>query len=180
MLHSFSRLFPFGLLLVFFSLTSFASRLYSQDPAAGSAHPIPPPVANPTTPPEAKKTKKVWTNENLADASGTVSVVGDPKHPIQGKSDAPADPAYVASAKKQLEKLTAQMAEIDKQLLALRNFNEGEPTVNPGRELHKGYSTEPIAQQIPKLEAKKKDTQTKIDALLDEARGKGVLPGQLR
>jgi len=178
MLRVFSRSFLFAVSL---SPSLFATQQSSQAPGATPpANQTPAPATNPTSSPDAKKTKKVWTNDNLADASGTVSVVGDPKHPIKGKSETPADPAYVANAKKQLEKLTAQMADIDKQLLALKNFNEGEPTVNPGRELHKGYNTEPIAQQIPKLEAKKKEIQIKIDALLDEARGKGVLPGQLR
>jgi len=126
------------------------------------------------------KPKKVWTNDNLAEASGTVSVVGDAKRPARSKDDAPADPTYVANVKKQLEKLNAQLVDADRQLVELKNFNSGEPGTNPGRQLHKGYNTEPVGQQITKLGDKKKETQAKIDALLDEARKKGVLPGQLR
>ncbi|HMI51453.1 MAG TPA: hypothetical protein VK525_08080 [Candidatus Saccharimonadales bacterium] len=126
------------------------------------------------------KPKKVWTNDNLAQASGTVSVVGDAKGPARSKDDRPADPTYVANVKKQLAKLNAQLVDADKQLVELKNFNSGEPGTNLGRQLHKGYNTEPVDQQIKKLGEQKKETWAKIDALLDEARKKGVLPGQLR
>jgi len=126
------------------------------------------------------KAKKVWTNENLSDATGPVSVVGDGKHSAKSKDNAPADANYVANTKKQLEKWNAQIADADKELVDLKNFNSGEPGTNPARQLHKSYNTEPVSQQMKKLEDKKKELQGKIDALLDEARKKGVLPGQLR
>jgi hypothetical protein len=46
--------------------------------------------------------------------------------------------------------------------------------------LNKSYNQTPVDQQITALQEKKKQTQAKIDALLDEARKKGVEPGQLR
>jgi len=126
------------------------------------------------------KPKKVWTNDNLSEASGTVSVVGDAKHSVRGQDDIPANATYVANIKKQLEKLNAQLADAGRQLVDLKNFNSGEPGTSLGRQLHKGYNTEPVDQQIKKLEDQKKEIRVKIDALLDEARKKGVLPGQLR
>lgn len=60
---------------------------------------------------DAKQPKKVWTNDNLSGASGTVSVVGDPKNAPKAKpvSDKPADAQYIASARKQLDKYQEQI-----------------------------------------------------------------------
>jgi hypothetical protein len=128
----------------------------------------------------AKNSKKVWTNENLSDANGPVSVVGDPKNPAKGKTDTPADPQYIANARKQLEKLQSDLADTEKQLVALRDFSAGEPSHSAGKQLNKSYNQTPVNEQIRNLEEKKKQTQAKIDALFDEARKKGVEPGQLR
>lgn len=38
----------------------------------------------------------------------------------------------------------------------------------------------PVADQIQQLEDKKKQIQDQMDAVLDEARKKGIEPGQLR
>jgi hypothetical protein len=133
------------------------------------------------TDPNTKKEKKVWTNENLSNVKGPVSVVGemDASKPT-GATAKKADAAFVADAKKKLEKLRSDFAAADQQIAKLRQFNEGEPVGTSDREWRKGYNMQPVGQQIQKLEAKKKDLQAKIDALLDEARKKGVEPGQLR
>ena len=47
-------------------------------------------------------------------------------------------------------------------------------------EIPTGYVRVPVNQQIPALEEKKKKLQGQIDDLLDEARKKGIEPGQLR
>lgn len=127
------------------------------------------------------KPKKVWTNEDVSGMKGPISVVGDGKN-SKGKTSVqnPPDPTYVANVRKQLQKLQDQMADADKELAGLKNFSEGEPVATPDRELHKSYNSQPIDQQITNLQTKKKDLQSKIDALLDEARKKGVEPGQLR
>jgi hypothetical protein len=134
------------------------------------------------TQPDAKKQKKVWTNENLSDANGPISVVGDPKNSSKTKSSAgkPADPQYVANVKKEIEKLQSQIADADKQLVDLKNFSEGEPSPSSGVQLHKSYDRDPIYVQMRGLQEKKKQLQAKIDTLLEEARKKGVEPGQLR
>jgi hypothetical protein len=73
------------------------------------------------------------------------------------------------------------MADADKQIVELTNFSKGEPSKSAGGiKLGKGYNREPIEVQIRALQEKKKDLQSKMDALLDEARKKGLEPGQLR
>ena len=140
-------------------------------------------VQDSATPTETKKPKKVWTNENLSGASGTVSVVGDPKNAPKQKpaSSKPVDAQYVASVRNQLAKLHGQVADIDKQLVDLKNFSEGEPSTSAsGLKLNKSYEREPIEVQMRALRNDKKDLESKIDALLDEARKKGVDSSQLR
>jgi hypothetical protein len=154
--------------------------------------PVAPTAATPqipaTTPPatagdaNAKKPKKVWTNENMSDVQGPVSVVGNGKNSGKAKPSGvkTADAGYIANTKKQLEKLEQQLVDADKQVAKLKDFKAGEPVGGDARQFHKGYNSEPIDLQIQALETKKAETQDKINALLDEARKKGVEPGQLR
>jgi hypothetical protein len=158
-----------------------------QDPTASSQEKTPPQSSSETQgatkPSDSKKPKKVWTNDNLSDANGAVSVVGDPKNALKGKQTGakPADAQYIASVRKQLNKLQEQIADVDKQLGDLTNFRKGEPSSSAsGIKLNKSYNREPIEVQVRALQEKKKDLQAKTDALLDEARRKGVEPGQLR
>jgi hypothetical protein len=159
---------------------AFSAAAQSQDSSATAP---PAPSQDSATPAETKKPKKMWTNENLSGASGTVSVVGDPKNATKPKSapSKPVDAQYVASVRNQLAKFQGQINDIDKQLVDLKNFSEGEPSTSAGGlKLHKSYSTEPIEAQMRALRDKKKDLESKIDALLDEARKKGVESSQLR
>ena len=170
------RSLTFAMIFALFAALSAAAQ--SQDSCAPAS---PAPSQDSTTPGETKKPKKVWTNENLSGASGTVSVVGDPKNKPKATSSKPVDAQYVASVRKQLEKLQVQAADIDKQLVDLKNFSEGEPSTSAsGIRLNKSYDREPIEVQMRALRDKKKDLESKIDALLDEARKKGVESSQLR
>ena len=166
----------FAIVLTLFA--TFSAAAQSQESSA------PPPQAssqNAAPPAEAKKSKKVWTNENVSSASGTVSVVGDPKNQPKPPSSKPTNAQYVASVRKQLEKLQGQIADIDKQLVDLKKFSEGEPSTSAsGVKLNKRYEREPIEVQMRALQAQKKDLESKVDALLDEARKKGVESSQLR
>jgi hypothetical protein len=140
-----------------------------------------PPAKDSATPANPDKPKKVWTNENLPDSNGHVSVVGDPKNAAKGSSTGQqADPQYIANARKQLEKLETELAEMNKKLANLKDFAAGESVSYSGYQYRKGYDREPVNDQIRELEEKKKQTQAKIDALIEEARKKGVEPGQLR
>ena len=166
----------FAVLVIFFS--AFSAAAQSQD--AGSSQ-TPPPTQNSSASADTKKPKKVWTNENLSDAVGSVSVVGDAKGKPKSSPARAANESYAASAKKQLEKTQKQIEDVDKQIVDLKNFSAGESSNNAsGIKLNKSYNREPIEVQIRALQNKKKDLQSQIDALLDEARKKGVEPGQLR
>ncbi len=157
----------------------------AQSPGSSSPPPASPPQeANP--PAETKKPKKVWTNENIADVNsdgkGGVSVVGDSKPDMKTKSTSskPADAQYIASVRRQLQKLQQQISDVEKQITDLTNFSKGEASPTGGVQLHKSYKLEPVDVQIRTLEEKRKQLKAQMDALLDDARKKGVEPGQLR
>jgi chaperonin cofactor prefoldin len=170
------RLLSYAIILAL--LAPFSAAAQSPD----TTSPPPPAPAQGSTPPaDAPKPKKVWTNENLSGANGPISVVGDPKGKPKPPSSKAANDQYVANVRKQLEKLQQQIAEVDKQLVDLKNFSAGEPTTSAsGIKLNKSYDREPIEVQIRALQEKKKDLHSQVDTLLDEARKKGVQPGQLR
>ena len=156
--------------------------------AAQTTDPNPPPPAsqtqNPPAPAEAKKPKKVLTNEDLSNSTGKISVVGNGQNNPGNKPKATAaktaNPQYVAAVRNQIEKLLKQIVDVDKQITDLKNFQAGEPSTNAsGVQLDKRYEREPIEVQIRALQDKKKDLQAKVDALYDEARKKGVESGEL-
>ena len=143
------------------------------------------PESQPTTPShqESKKTKKVWTNDNLGDVSGSaVSQVGDERNSSLGNSTAakPASSQLVAAFRKQLTALQAQLAGVEKQIADLKSFSKGEAPGANGLQLHKRYSTEPVEDQVHKLEEKRKSVAAQMDAVFDAARKRGIEPGQLR
>jgi hypothetical protein len=123
--------------------------------------------------------KKVWTNDNLSEASKKISVVGnksDQKYPLTKT----ADPATVEKIRKELIKLQGQVEDIKKQLASYKEFKDGEAVSTSGYQVDKGYGRIPVEQQMVMLEKKKKDLESQIDEQLDEARKKGIDPGQLR
>jgi hypothetical protein len=134
-------------------------------------------------PAERKKTKKVWTNDNMGEASGSaISQVGDSKNTSPDKSAAakPPSPQVVAAFRKQLAIFQAQLSNIEKQIADLKSFSKGEAPGANGLQLHRSYSTEPVEDQVRKLEEKRKLLAAKMDALFDAARKQGIEPGQLR
>lgn len=156
--------------------------------SAQTTDPNPPPPAsqtqNPPASADAKKPKKVLTNEDLSNSTAKISVVGNgqnnPGNKPKAAATKTANPQYVASIRNQIEKLLKQIVDLDKQITDLKNFQAGEPSTNAsGVELDKRYEREPIEVQIRALQDKKKDLQAKVDALYDEARKKGVESGEL-
>jgi hypothetical protein len=167
-----------SLLILIFFFAAFPA--VAQSPNATSPTPAAQ-TPDSSKPAEEKKAKKVWTNENISGANGAVSVVGDPKSKAKPNLAQPTDAQYVRNTRKQLEKLQSQMDDATKQIADLTNFSKGESSSSAsGIQLDRSYAREPIEVQIRSLENKKKDLQAKIDARLDEARKKGVEPGQLR
>ena len=160
--------------------------------AAQTTDPNPPPPAsqtqNPPVPADAKKPKKVLTNEDLSNSTGKISVVGNGQNnPGSNPGNKPktaaaktANPQYVTSVRSKIETLLKQIVDLDKQITDLKNFKSGEPSTNAsGVQLDKRYEREPIEVQIRALQDKRKDLQSKVDALYDEARKKGVESGEL-
>jgi hypothetical protein len=149
--------------------------------------------------------KKVWTNDNMSEVTGTISVVGTPAPQKQtlapskisslqpaaptgpGKtqsakaSDGSVDPKMLAELKQAVQKLQTNIDQLDRQIDELKGASHGDSknlgvlTSDPSR-----YSMEPVPDQIKALEAKKKSQQTLLDNLLDTARAVGIEPGQLR
>src|ERR1700730_7036289 len=139
-------------------------------------------AASPATA-QPKKAKKVWTNDNLGAVSASpISLVGDAKDNPSGKIAAAkaASSSEVASFRKQLATLQTQLASVEKQIVDLTNFSKGQTSGASGMQLHKRYSTEPVDEQVRKLEEKRKSLGAQMDAIFDAARKRGIEPGQLR
>lgn len=167
------------------AVSSFFSTFPVQDPssAAPQSAATPPTASGPDAATEPKKTKKVWTNENLAEVSGSpISQIGDAKNSSLAKSAVgkSASSQVVASFRKQLAALQAQLASIDKQIADLKSFSKGETSGGNGLQMHKNYSTEPIPDQVQKLEEKRKTLAVQMDTVFDAARKHGIESGQLR
>jgi len=179
----YSGVFVFCVVLI--SSTSLAQSSGSSSSQSASpapaASPVPPQDGTSAAPSDPKKAKKVWTNEDVNGLNGPVSVVGNSKNLGKGGPESKADGQYIANARKELAKLQSQLDDTSNQLADLKNFSGGKTAATSSSyELNKGYNRVPVDQQITNLEAKQKQLQGKIDALLDEARKKGVQPGDLR
>jgi len=167
-----------GLILL---LATWALPSAAQTNDANSSGQTPSNAATPESPskPAPSAPKKVWTNDNLSDASRKISVVGtksDQKYPLTKTPD----PATVERIRKELKKLQGQVEDIKRQLASYKEFKDGEAVSASGYQVDKGYGRIPVEQQMIMLEKKKKDLETQIDEQLDEARKKGIEPGQLR
>lgn len=138
---------------------------------------------------EVKKPKKVWTEDDISKVGGSISVVGDPPSSSPARSNSKPNGAGSANAardnqadyyRKELRRLQAQLDAADKKIEDLRNFKAENSSASGGIDPHRGYYMTPIPDQIKQLEDKKKQIQGKMDTLTDEARKKGIEPGQLR
>src|ERR1700730_3582436 len=131
---------------------------------------------------EPKKAKKVWTNDNLGVSASPIAQAGDAKDNPSGKIPAamPASSAEIASFRKQLAAVQTQLARVEQQIVDLTNFSKGQTSGASCCQLHKRYSTEPVDEQVRKLEEKRKVLAAQVDAVFDAARKRGIEPGQLR
>jgi hypothetical protein len=153
------------------------------------------------------KTKKVWTNDNMGDVTGAISIVGTaqqkptatpskisslqvavptgktgPGKSTDAKSsDGSIDPKMLAELKQAVQKLQTNIDQLDRQIDELNGASHGD-SKNLGvlTSDPSRYSMEPVPDQIKTLKAKKKSQQTLLDNLLDTARAVGIEPGQLR
>jgi hypothetical protein len=138
---------------------------------------------------DKKKPKKVWTEDDISKVGGNISVVGDSSssgaaksssQPGGASSDNSTQGNQVEYYRDQIRRLQAQINATDKKISDLRNFKADNSSASGGINPNHGYSMTPIPDQIKQLEDKKKQIQDKMDAVTDEARKKGIEPGQLR
>jgi len=170
----FGRLFPFLALFSILATSAFAQSPDSTPAQSGTAATTQ--SANSSSPP-----KKVWTNEDLPTGKSGVSVVGDKRNKAyHSGSTQTADPITVAHMKKDLAKLQNQLEDVNSKLKTYKEFQEGEPVSKGERDMSQAYSRTPVDQQMQHLLDKKKQLETQIGDLLDDARKKGIDPGDLR
>ena len=165
-------MFPGFLLLVCAPACTWA-----QD-STSARSPATPTTGSPSTPAANDKPKKVWTNDDVKSA-GSISVFGDPRNQKYTMTR-PADAATVAKYKTNLQKLQAQLDDVNKKLQGFADFSEGKPSPDSGRDVSHGYSRTPVDQQVTKLQDKKKQLLQQMDDLYDSARKDGVESGQLK
>ncbi|MGB8475402.1 MAG: hypothetical protein WCE61_15070 [Candidatus Acidiferrum sp.] len=136
-----------------------------------------------------RKTKKVWTDDDITKIGGGISVVGDSSSSSAERTSTAFDQEgprrsgqkhQIERYRSEIRQLQAQLDATDKKIDDLRNFKGENASASGGINPSHGYSMTPVADQIKQLEAKKKQIQDKIDAVTDEARKQGIEPGQLR
>ena len=178
--------------LIFIAALNCAAQ--SSDSGSQSPSQTPAPAAPPSPAPVAsaagagasdetkKKTKKVWTNEEMPSVGGNISVVGDSAqaHPAGGTTNSAKgnNAQQIAAYRKQILQYQRQMDALDKQIADFRNFKADNSS--GGMDPHGRYTMTSTEDRIKQLEDKKKQIQAKIDAIEEAARKEGVEPGQLR
>jgi uncharacterized lipoprotein YajG len=149
---------------------------------AQSQQAAPPPSPSQAPAPEAKPAasskdakdrkpkKKVWTEDDIHNLNGDVSVVGGASSAsgsarsqiALSSSDGKNAPWY----RNKLAPLRAQIGEIDRQILQMKST--------------KGTVRENVDTQVQILETKRGKLQAQIDDIEDDARRHGIEPGDLR
>lgn len=164
----------------------------AQNPApVASGRPAPSPSSSSSSAPAKPKSKKTWTNDNVGDANGTISVVGSAnsgslaskasKPSPKGVTSASVDPKVVASLREQLHRLQAQLNIVEKQYSDLKAQSRGESKSAGGLQANTyNYDSSSVEEQLRHLQDKKKRIEDTIDQLLDAARKAGIEPGDLR
>jgi hypothetical protein len=182
---------PAATLLFLLLFTALPAHGQSPDSAGTPASPANPADSSanaPKTSPEKKKAKKVWTDDDISSAKGTVSVVGDANSSSGKSADKQSASSATDEAKQEqiknyrdrIQQYQAQMDAIDKRIEQLKNFKAENATPAGGINPNQGYSMVPVEEQVKQLEDKKKQLQSKIDDTEVEARKNGVDSGDLR
>ena len=176
-----------------FGMLAIPCLAQTQDSGSGSSNTTTPatPGANAeaNTSTGTKKPKKVWTNDEIGSVKGGVSVVGDPD-PLAGKKGS-AKPATAANAnqvrqmqirnyREQILQLQVKIDAIDKRMAQLKDFKGENTSPSGGLQLYHNYNMVPIEEQVKQLEEKKKQLQSKIGDVENEARKNAIDAGELR
>jgi uncharacterized protein (UPF0335 family) len=166
--------------------SSAAGQSNSDKPVAQSSEAVTQNQADKTK----RKPKKVWTNDEISTVGGSdsISVVGnsdaDSKPPSKENSRNTANGTVsekqIAAYRERLHQLHNELEITEKKISDLRNFKADNTGASGGINMNRGYSMTPVGDQVKSLEQKKKQIQSQIDAIEDQARKNGVEPGQLR
>jgi hypothetical protein len=138
-----------------------------------------------------KKSKKVWTNDEIAKVGGegSISVVGDttetsaktaPKGTARSTRADSLKERQVTTYRHRLRQLHNQLETTEKQITDLRNFNGETTGTSGGIDMNRRYSRTSVEDQIKILEEKRKQIQAQISDIEDAARKEGIEPGELR
>ena len=168
-----------------------ASQPSSPAPSPPPATPAPPVSSSSSTSANKPKSKKTWTNDNVSEVNGTISVVGSansaaaggkgPKASPKAATGASIDPKVIASLRDQLHRLETQRNIIEKQYSDLKAQSKGESKSAGGLQPNTfNYDSSSVEEQLRHLQEKKKRIDDTIDQLLDAARKAGIEPGDLR
>ena len=125
-------------------------------------------VANPAT--NKKKPKKVWTDEEISSVGGKISIVGE-QNSSNRSYRAPDSPRSresqeATSYRQRLAPLRRQIDDLDREIQEMKNA--------------KGSVRENIESQVQIREDKRKRIQAQINEIEEEARRRGIGPGDLR
>jgi len=137
------------------------------------------------------KKKKIWTNDEIATVGGpgSISVVGranEPKSAEPNSSEntlargASARQRLITGYRDRLRQLNNQLEATDKQISDLRNFKATNTSSSGGINMNHQYTMTPVEEQVKNLEEKRKQLQTQISAVEEQARKEGIEPGELR
>lgn len=139
----------------------------------------------------ATPAKKVWTNEDVEALRGPAGVSTASRGPNAAAkaaktNDAPAKPLDGKDAKwyrAQLQSLNNKLPPINAEIDKMHHFQDGSyqsPGGIPETQVY--YFQPPLnpADRLAQLEKQKQAILDRIDALQDEARHAGILPGDLR
>jgi hypothetical protein len=171
------------------ALTFTAAVQSANSGGSQSASDTPKPAADPAVQ-TAKKPKKVWTNDEISTVGGpgSISVVGnaDPDSKSSKGNSAKAAPAergrerQIATYRDRLHQLRNELESTEKKISDLRNFKADNTSASGGINMKQRYSMTPLEDQVKQLEERKKQLQSQIDAVEDQARKSGAEPGDLR
>ena len=147
---------------------------------------------------KVQKENRVWTNEDLEQlrSRSFISTVGqEPRetptvtaeHPGAEESEkAGAKTEPIAPEKdpkthrQQLEPLRAELERIESEIRQIREFRASGQTAMGGLDLTKENISLTPENHIQQLEARRREVQSKIDEIEDEARRNGIAPGDIR
>jgi len=119
---------------------------------------------------DKKKTRKVWTEEEISAVGGTISVVGD-QHPTNNSSrppssTSPSDGRDKAYYRGRLAPLRQQIDDVDREIQEMKSV--------------KGTVRENVEAQVQIREARREKIQKQINEIEEDARRHGIGAGQLR